>query len=59
MNWNMILIDTPNGNLLFGYISENGAIMIFAICLVLATIGIRWFFKKYEETTKPKDKVEE
>jgi amino acid transporter len=54
----MILIDTPNGNLLFGYISETGAIMIFAICLVFATIGIRWFFKKYEETTKPKDKVE-
>lgn len=55
----MILIDTPNGNFLFGYVSETGAIMIFAICLVLATIGIRWFLKKYEETAKSKDKVEE
>lgn len=48
----MILIDPPNGNLLFGYISETGAIMIFGICLVIATIGIRWFLKKYEEKEK-------
>lgn len=53
----MILIDTPNGNLLFGFISETGAIMIFGICLVIATIGIRWFLKKYEETTKAEEKV--
>lgn len=54
----MILIDTPNGNLLFGYISETGAIMIFGICLVIATIGIRWVLKRFEETTKSKDEVE-
>ncbi|NJM52552.1 MAG: hypothetical protein HC846_03615 [Blastocatellia bacterium] len=50
----MLLIDTPNGNLLFGYISETGGIMIFGICLVIATIGIRWVLKRYEEGNSKK-----
>lgn len=55
----MILIDTPNGNLLFGFISETGAIMIFGVCLVVATIGIRWFLNKYEESAKTDDESKE
>lgn len=54
----MILVDTPNGNLLFGFISETGAIMIFGICLIIATIGIRWLLNKYEESTKSKEEFE-
>lgn len=55
----MIFIDSPNGNLLFGYISETGAIMIFAICLVITTIVVRWFLKKYEESAKTEDESKE
>jgi hypothetical protein len=45
----MILIEIPM-NALLKYISEPEAILIFAVLLVIATVGIRWFLKKYEET---------
>jgi hypothetical protein len=52
MFWQTILVEAPNGNVFFGFISETSAILIFGICLILSTIGLRWFWKKNDETTK-------
>ena len=46
----MILIYTLNLNSLLKYVSEPEAIMFFGVSLVVATIIIRWFLKRYEET---------
>lgn len=50
MFWITFLFDTPNGYFLFRYISETGAVLIFGVTLILATIGLRWFLKRYEGT---------
>lgn len=56
MFWNKVLVDTPNGSLFFGYLSETGAVLLFGILLVALTIGVRWFLKRYEE---PQNKTKE
>lgn len=50
MFWMMVLIDAPNGNFLFGYLSETEIVLLFGILLVVLTAGIRLFLNKYEES---------
>jgi hypothetical protein len=44
----LTLIDPPNGNPLFGYISETQAVLVSGVFLVILTVGIRRIMKKYE-----------
>ena len=50
MFWLTILVDTPNGNLLFGYLSETSTVLIFGVFLIVATVGLRWLLNKQDET---------
>jgi len=43
----------------FGKIDETTAILLLAIGLILSTIGIRWFFKRYDDKTNSKAKNKE
>ena len=40
-----ILLQSSNGDLLFGYLTDSATILIFGTCLVVATIGLRKFLK--------------
>lgn len=37
------------GNLLFGFLPESAAILLFGVCLIASTIGVRWFLKRQDE----------
>ncbi len=59
MFWMTILFQTSSGNFLFGYVSETTGVLLFGVCLIGATAGIRWFLKRHEETSNSKTKTKE
>jgi hypothetical protein len=44
----LTLIDPPNGNLFFGYMSETQVVLVSGVFLVILTVGIRWIMRKHE-----------
>lgn len=50
MFWIMVFADSTNGSLFWGQFSETQTVLIFGLCLIVLTIGIRWFLKKPEQT---------
>ena len=48
-----LLLETGNGGLFLGYLSETEIVLLFGICLVVLTIGLRWILNRYDrEVTK-------
>ncbi|HRH41663.1 MAG TPA: hypothetical protein PKY82_08480 [Pyrinomonadaceae bacterium] len=54
-----ILFQSSNGMMFFGKIPETAAILLFAVGLIVGTIGIRRFLKRYDDKTNSEAKNKE
>jgi len=48
----MFLPDLFHGNSLLGDVPESLALLLFGVCLIGATFGLRRLLKRYEEKTE-------
>jgi cadmium resistance protein CadD (predicted permease) len=48
------MLGTSIVNFLLGGFTETEIVLLFGICLVILTIGIRWFLKRHEQPSEDK-----
>lgn len=48
------LFEGTNGNLLLGYMPEPLGLLVFGIFLIILAVGLRWVFKKNENSESEK-----
>ena len=59
MFWMTILFQTSSTNFSLGNISETAGILLFGFSFIAVAAGIRWFLKRYEETSNSKPETKE